>query len=74
MILVCRPYSLPYDVSIYNGFRTYVAKPPLVLSARRCSTTVKPSIMGAAALSDIHVSYKHKISIFYYSRRRSNLM
>jgi hypothetical protein len=74
MIFVCRPYSLPCDVSIYNGFRTYVAIPPLVLSVRRCSTTVNPSIMGAAAPSDIHVSCKHKISMFYYSRRSSNFI
>ena len=31
IILVCRPYSFPDDISSCNGFRMYVAKPPLVL-------------------------------------------
>jgi hypothetical protein len=74
MILVCSPYSLPFDVSICNGLRTYVAIPPLVPFSRRCSTTVYPSIMGAAAPFAIHVSCIHSISIFYYSRRSSNLI
>jgi hypothetical protein len=73
MIFVCRPYSFPLDASICSGLRTYVASPPLVLSVRRCSITVKPSIIGAAAPSAIHVSYKHSISISCCSSRRSSL-
>jgi hypothetical protein len=74
MILVCKLYSLPDDVSIFNGLRTYVAKPPRVLSGRRCSTTVNPSIIGGAAPSDIQVSYKHNISTCSCSRRRRSLI
>jgi len=40
MILVCKPYSFPDEVSICNGFRTYMAIPPLVLFSRRCSISV----------------------------------
>jgi hypothetical protein len=40
IILVCKLYSLPDDVSILRGLRTYVASPPRVLSRRRCSTIV----------------------------------
>jgi hypothetical protein len=40
IILVCKLYSLPDDVSILSGLRTYVASPPRVLSRRRCSTIV----------------------------------
>jgi hypothetical protein len=45
-----------------------------VLSVRRFLTSVKPSIFGAAAPSDIHVSYKHRMSIFSYSNSRSSFM
>ncbi len=38
MILVCRLYSLPEDVSNFNGLRMYVASPPRVPLGRRCST------------------------------------
>jgi hypothetical protein len=72
IIFVCRPYSFPLDDSICSGFRTYVASPPLVLSVRRFSITVNPSIIGGAAPSAIHVSCKHNISISCYSSRRSN--
>ena len=74
MILVCKLYSLPDDVSICSGLRTYVARPPRVLFGRRCSTTTYPVTIGAAAPSDIHVSYKHRISTFSCSRRRSSFM
>jgi hypothetical protein len=74
MTLVCRPYSLPVDISSYSGFRMYVARPPLVFSGRRCSTNVNPSIAGAAAPSAIHVSYRHKMSTFSCSRSRSSLI
>ena len=74
MILVCRPYSLPVDISSYSGFRMYVAMPPLVLSGRRCSTNVNPSSAGAATPSAIHVSYRHKMSTFSCSRSRSSLI
>ena len=40
MTFVCRQYSFPAECSICSGFRTYVASPPLVLSARRYSITV----------------------------------
>ena len=50
------PYSLLCDVSIYSGFRTYIAKPPRVLPARRDSINMKPSRVGGAAPSAIHVS------------------
>ena len=50
------PYSLLCDVSIYSGFRTYIAKPPRVLPARRDSTNMKPSRAGGAAPSAIHIS------------------
>jgi hypothetical protein len=50
------PYLLLCDVSIYSGFRTYIAKPPRVLPARRDSTNRKPSRVGGAAPSAIHVS------------------
>ena len=69
MILVCNPYSFPVDDSICNGFRTYVANPPRVLCVRRCSISVKPSSMGAAAPSEIHVSYRHSMSTCSYSKR-----
>jgi hypothetical protein len=70
MILVCKLYSLPLDDSIYSGFLTYVAIPPLLLSSLRYSTRVKPSITGGAAPVDIHVSCKHRTSKSCYSRRR----
>jgi uncharacterized membrane protein len=54
--LVNIPYSLLCDVSIYSGFRTYIAKPPRVLPARQDSTSMKPSRVGGAAPSAIHVS------------------
>jgi len=73
IILVCNPYLFPVVVSIFSGFRTYVASPPRVLSYRRCSTTVNPSIIGAAAPSAIHISCKHKTSMFSCSSKRSNL-
>jgi hypothetical protein len=71
---VCNPYSFPDDVSIYSGFRTYVASPPRVPSGRRFSTNVNPSNIGAAVASDIHVSYRHNMSMFSYSSKRSILM
>jgi hypothetical protein len=55
-ILINIPYSLLCDVSIYSGFRTYIARPPRVLPARRDSTSMKPSRFGGAAPSAIHVS------------------
>ena len=50
------PYSLLCDVSIYSGFRTYIARPPRVLPERRDSTSMKPSRFGGAAPSAIRVS------------------
>ena len=74
IILVCILYSFPDDVSSFSGLRMYVASPPRVLFGRRCSIIVYPSSMGAAAPSEIHVSYRHMISRFSYSRSRSNFM
>jgi hypothetical protein len=74
IIFVCRPYSLPFDYSIYSGVRIYVASPPLVLFGRRCSISLNPSNMGAAVSSEIHVSCRHKISKFSCSRMSSSLM
>ena len=54
--LVCILYSLLFDVSIYSGFRTYVARPPRVLPARLDSTNRKPSKVGGAAPSAIQVA------------------
>jgi hypothetical protein len=73
IIFVCKPYSLPYLDSICSGFRMNVARPPRVLFGRRCSTTVKPSNIGAAAPSAIQVSYRHRMSTCSYSSRRSSL-
>lgn len=67
MSLVCMPYSLLLVDSIWIGFLTYVASPPRVLSWRRDSINVNPSIVGAVAPSAIHVSCKHRTSIFCYS-------
>jgi hypothetical protein len=64
---VCIPYSFVLEASILMGFLMYVANPPLVPSFRRDSTTVNPSSVGASAPLDIHVSYKHRISISSYS-------
>jgi uncharacterized membrane protein len=50
------PYSLLWDVSIYSGLRTYIAKPPRVHPARLASTNMNPSRVGGAAPSAIHVS------------------
>jgi hypothetical protein len=61
--LVCILYSLILDVSIFSGFRTYVARPPRVLPARLDSTNRKPSRVGGAAPSAIHVSCKHSTSM-----------
>lgn len=74
IILVCSPYSFPFDDSIYNGVRTYVASPPLVLFGRRCLISLNPSNMGAAVASDIQVSCRHSISMFSCSRMSSILM
>ena len=57
------PYSLLRVVSIYNGLRTYIARPPRVLPTRRDSNSVNPSSVGGAAPSAIHVSYKQNTSI-----------
>ena len=73
IILVCKLYSLPVDVSSYNGFLIYVAMPPRVLPGRRYSTRVNPSRMGGAAPSASHVSYKQNTSTCCYSRRRRSL-
>ena len=70
--LVCIPYSLVFDLSIYSGFRTYVGRPPRVLPARLDSTKRKPSRVGGAAPSAIHVSCKHSTSISSYSKISSN--
>jgi hypothetical protein len=70
---VCSPYSFPDVVSIYNGFLTYVASPPRVLSVRRFSATVNPSIMGVAAPSAIQVSCKHRMSTCSCSNRSNSL-
>jgi hypothetical protein len=72
--LVSILYSLICDVSIYSGFRTYVARPPRVLPARRDSTNRKPSRVGGAAPSAIHVSYKHSTSISSCSSISSSFM
>jgi hypothetical protein len=72
IILVCRLYSFPCDVSSFSGLRIYVASPPRVLFGRRCSTRWKPSRIGAAAPSAIHVSWRHKMSRLSCSRRRSS--
>jgi hypothetical protein len=61
------PYSLLCVVSIYSGLRTYTARPPLVLPARRDSTSRKPSRSGGAAPSAIHVSWRQKTSMSSYS-------
>jgi hypothetical protein len=68
------PYSLLYYVSIYNGLRIYIASPPRVLPARRDSTSVKPSRVGGAAPSAIHVSYRHIMSNSSYSSTSSNFI
>ena len=70
---VCILYSLLFYVSIYSGFRTYVARPPRVLPARLDSTNMKPSRIGGAAPSAIHVSCKHSTSMSSYSSISSNL-
>ena len=70
--LVCIPYSLLFDDSIFMGFLIYVASPPLVLSALRFSTTVYPSCVGASAPSPIHVSYTHNMSISSCSNSSSS--
>lgn len=74
IIFVCRQYSFPIVCSSFSGFRIYVASPPRVLFGRRCSTRVKPSSVGAAVLSAIHVSYRHRMSMSSYSRSRRSLM
>ena len=70
--LVCIPYSLLFDDSIFMGFLIYVASPPLVLSVLRLSTTEYPSSVGAKAPSAIHVSCTHSMSMSSYSSTRSN--
>ena len=70
--LVCIPYSLLLDDSIFMGFLIYVASPPLVLSVLRLSITVYPSSVGASTPLDIHVSYIHKMSISSYSSTSNN--
>jgi hypothetical protein len=57
------PYSLLCVVSIYSGLRTYIARPPRVPSARLDSTSRKPSRVGGAAPSAIHVSWRQNISM-----------
>ena len=69
---VCIPYSLELDASIFMGFLMYVASPPLEPLSRRDSTNVNLSSVGASAPLDIHVSYKHKISISSYSSTNSS--
>ena len=66
------PYSLLRVVSIYNGLRTYIARPPRVLPVRRDSTSTKPSRVGGAAPSTIHVSWKQKTSMSSYSSSSSS--
>ena len=61
--LVCILYSLILDVSIFSGFRTYVARPPRVLPVRWDSTNVNPSSVGGAAPSAIHVSCRQNTSM-----------
>ena len=65
-------YSLLWVVSIYSGFRTYVARPPRVLPALLDSTNRNPSRFGGAAPSAIHVSCKHSTSISSYSNISSS--
>jgi hypothetical protein len=65
--LVCIPYSLDYEASIFIGFHMYVASPPRVHPSRRYSIISKPSSVGASAPSAIHVSCTHSMSISSYS-------
>jgi hypothetical protein len=70
--LVNMPYSFYYVVSIYSGFRIYIANPPRVLPLLLDSISVKPSRFGGAAPSAIHVSCRHNISMFSYSNSSIN--
>ena len=66
------PYSLHWVLSIFSGFRMYIASPPRVQPLRLDSINVNPFNVGGAAPSAIHVSYRQNISISSYSRISNN--
>ena len=72
--LIRIPYSLLCVVSTCDGFRIYVASPPLVLPDRLDSINLNPSKSGGADPSAIHVSYRHNISISSCSNINTNFI